>query len=206
MPSRSGVGELQETVLRVPKTSIGFWLHRLQAQGVERTERFGKSILTFRNPDGMRLVLVGLPGIEGEPAWSAPDISAEAAIRSVHGVSLLLDTTVATGVILSDVPGFVEAGREGDTVRYRVNGAGPGGIVDLHGIGGFLPARQGRGSVHHLACLVADDAAEFAMVEKLVSKHGIRTTEQMDLGALPGLNMDYRRSFNLAPSAAPLGS
>ena len=42
------------------------------------------------------------------------------------------------------------------------------------------PARLGRGSVHHLAFRAADDAAEFAMVEKLATEHGLHTTEQKD--------------------------
>ena len=179
-PGRAGVGELQETVFRVPETSIGFWLHRLQPYGIERTERFGEAVLCFRDPDGMRIALVGLPGVEAEPAWSIPEIPADAAIRGFHGVSLLLDDTAATGAILSDVFGFTEAGREDGTVRFRAEGTPFGGIVDLRGIGGFLPARQGRGSVHHLAFRAADDAVEFAMVERLASNHGIRTTEQKD--------------------------
>jgi glyoxalase family protein len=114
---RAGVGELQETALRVPETSIGFWLHRLQAQGVERAERFGETMLTFRDPDGMPLALVGVPGIESEAAWPAAEIPAEAAIRGVHGVRLLLEATQATGAILSDIFGFSEVGREGALVQ-----------------------------------------------------------------------------------------
>ena len=52
---------------------------RLLAFGAERTERFGEPVLTFRDPDGMRLALVGLPGIEAEPAWEASAKTAPAA-------------------------------------------------------------------------------------------------------------------------------
>ena len=41
-------------------------------------------------------------------------------------------------------------------------------------------ARQGAGSVHHIAFRAADDAAQAAMVEKLVQDHHLRTTEQKD--------------------------
>ena len=179
-PGRAGIGELQETVFRVPQGAIGFWMQRLAPHGVERAEAFGETLLRFRDPDGMRLALVGLPGIETEPAWSTGEVPAEVAIRGFHGVRLMLDRTEATGAILSDVFGFAEAAREGDTLRYRAEGTVLGGIVDLQGVGGFLPARLGRGSVHHLAFRAADDAAEMEMARKLVENHGIRTTEQKD--------------------------
>ena len=45
----------------------------------------------FRDPDGMRLALVGVPGAENEPAWASGDVPAEHAIRGFHSVNLLLD-------------------------------------------------------------------------------------------------------------------
>jgi glyoxalase family protein len=179
-PGRAGVGELQETVFRIPQGSIGYWTARLIAHGVERTQRFGETVLSFRDPDGMRLALVGLPGVEAEPAWDDGEIPAEHAIRGFHSVSLMLEKAEATGAILSDVFGFREAAREDGTIRYQAEGTAVGGIVDLRAVGGFLPARLGRGSVHHLAFRAADDAAQAEMVRKLAANHGLNTTEQKD--------------------------
>ncbi|HWL80430.1 MAG TPA: ring-cleaving dioxygenase [Roseomonas sp.] len=179
-PGRAGVGELQETVFRIPQGAIGYWTQRLVNQGVERTTRFGETVLRFRDPDGLRLALVGLPGIEAEPAWENGEIPVEHAIRGFHSVSLMLEDAAPTGAILSDIFGFAEATREGDTLRFQAPGTALGGIVDLRGVGGFLPARFGRGSVHHLAFRAADDAAEMAMVRRLAENHGIHTTEQKD--------------------------
>ena len=55
-----------------------------------------------------------------------------------------------------------------------------GGIIDLRTAGEFLPARQGAGSVHHIAFRAVDDAAQTAMVRKLAQDHHLRTTEQKD--------------------------
>lgn len=184
---RAGIGELQETVFRAPLGAIGFWSQRLLPYGVERTERFGETLLTFRDPDGMRLAIAGLAGIEKEAAWSNSEIAADQALRGFHSVSLMLADSAPTGAILSDVFGFAEAAREGNITRYRAEGTPLGGIVDLQAVGGFLPARQGRGSVHHLAFRAADDATEFAMAEKLAKGYGIPTTEQKD--------RDYFRSI-----------
>ncbi len=177
---QSGAGELQETSFRIPRNAIGYWTTRLAAFGTERTERFGDPVLTFRDLDGMHLALVGIPGIEAEPAWVNGEIPIDYAIRGFHGVSLTLGDAALTGAVLSDVFGFAEAGHEGDTTRFQVDGTALGGIVDLRTSSSARPGRQGRGSVHHLAFRAADDAAEFAMVAKLANRHGIRTTEQKD--------------------------
>lgn len=182
-PGRLGVGETQETVFRVPEGAIGYWTHRFVENGVPHdapVKRFGETVLAFRDPDGMRLALVGLPGIDGEVAWNGSDVPAEHAIRGFHSVSLLLDDAAPTGAILSDVFGFREVAREGALTRYRAEGAALGNVVDLRTAGGFLPARQGAGSVHHVAFRAADDAAQEEMVRKLAENHGIRTTEQRD--------------------------
>ncbi|MFT8243414.1 ring-cleaving dioxygenase [Roseomonas sp. BN140053] len=179
-PGRAGAGELQETVFRIPEGSVGFWTHRLIEQGIERSQRFGETVLSFRDPDGMRLALAAVPGIEAEPAWAAGDIPAEHAIRGFHSVSLMLEDIAATGAVLSDVFGFAAAASEGGVTRFRAEGTAIGGIVDLRGVGGFLPARLGRGSVHHLAFRAADDAVQAEMVRKLAANHGLRTTEQKD--------------------------
>ena len=177
---RAGAGELLETAFRIPQSAVGYWNTRLIDQGVERTERFGQTVLTFQDPDGMRLALVALPGIEAEPAWDNGEIPAEFALRGFHGVTLLLGDAAPTGAILSDIFGFAETAREDSTVRFQAEGTAIGGIVDLRGVGGFLPGRTGRGSVHHLAFRAADDAAEMEMVRRLATNHGIRTTEQKD--------------------------
>ena len=182
-PGRLGVGETQETMFRVPETAIGYWTHRLIELGVPHetpVKRFGETVLPFKDPDGMRLALVGVNGIEVTPGWSGDGIAAENAIRGFHGVSLLLEDASPTGAILTDVLGFAEAGREGSQIRFRAEGNEPGGIVDIHAAGGFLPARMGAGSVHHIAFRAEGDEAQAAMVAKLAENHRIRATEQVD--------------------------
>lgn len=182
-PGRVGIGETQETMFRVPEGSIGYWTHRLIEQGVAHDvpqKRFAETILPFKDPDGMRLALVAIPGIEGEPAWAGSDVPTEHAIRGLHGVNLLLGEAAPTGAILSDVFGFSEVAREGSLVRYRVAGTDQGGIVDLHEVGGFLKGRAGAGTVHHVAFRAADDSNQAEMVQKLARNHGIHTTEQKD--------------------------
>lgn len=182
-PGRLGSGETQETVFRVPEGAIGYWVQRFVEKGVPHQaveQRFGETVLAFKDPDGMRLALVAVPGIGSEPGWSGGEVPVEHAIRGFHSISLLLEDTAATGAVLDDVLGFTEIGREGAVVRYRADDTAIGGIVDLQAAGGALPSRPGAGSVHHIAFRAADDAAQAEMVKRLADNHRLITTEQKD--------------------------
>ena len=188
-PGRLGAGVTFETAFRVPEGAIAYWTQRLLEKGVLHdapTRRFGDSILEFRDPDGMRLALVGVAGAEQEPAWAMGTIPKDYAIRGFHAVTLLLEQGEPTGGILSDVLGFVEVGREGATTRYRTGDAKLGAMIDLRVASGFPRGHLGAGTVHHVAFRAADDAEQAAMVRKLAENHGLRTTAQK--------NRDYFRS------------
>jgi glyoxalase family protein len=180
---RGGVGQAQQTSFRVPARSLGYWTHRFIEKGVKHEpleKRFGESVLAFSDPDGMSLALVGVPDAENEPGWSNGDVPVEHAIRGFHGVTLLLDSATRTGAVLTDVFGMKEVAREGAVIRYRAPEAAEGAIVDIYEAKGFLPGRQGRGSVHHIAFRAADDAAQEEMARKLVTRHRLQPTEQRD--------------------------
>jgi glyoxalase family protein len=181
-PGRVGVGQTQQTAFRIPESSIGYWMHRFVDKGVAHEapeRRFGEPVLSFTDPDGMSLGLVGVSGAEAEPAWTGGAIPAEHAIRGFHGVTLMLDDGARTAAILSDVLGFAAAGQDGALARYRASEA-IGGVVDIRATKGFLAGRQGRGSVHHIAFRAADDASQAAMAQKLVAQHGMHPTPQLD--------------------------
>ena len=100
-------------------------------------------------------------------------------MRGFHGVTLM--------------PGRRGAHRRGADRRPRFYGRRPrrharalerseaiGGIIDIREAKGFLPGRQGRGSVHHIAFRAADDATQSAMARKLVADHRLQPTHQKD--------------------------
>ena len=160
----------QQTTFRVPESAIGYWTHRLVENGVAHEapeKRFGDTVLSFTDPDGMSLALVGVAGAEAEPAWSAGTIPAEHAVRGFHGVTLMVEDAARTAAVLTDVLGFKDGGRDGTLWRFRASEA-IGGIIDIREAKGFLPGRLGRGSVHHIAFRAADDASQAAMAQKLV--------------------------------------
>jgi glyoxalase family protein len=188
-PGRLGTGETQETVFRVPEGAIGYWTKRLAEKGVayEAPEkRFGETVVAFKDPDGMRLALVAVPGVENEPAWIAGEIPAEHAIRGFHSASLLVREAAPTGAILTGIFGFTEIAREGSLVRYKAGDTALGGIIDLREDGNGTRGQSGAGTVHHIAFRAASDAVQAEMVRKLAENHEIRATEQK--------NRDYFRA------------
>ena len=118
-PGRGGVGQTQQTAFRVPAASLGYWTHRFVEKGVAHQppeKRFGEWVLSFVDPDGMSLALVGIAGAEQEKAWSNGDVPAEHAIRGFQGVTLLIEDAGKTGAILTDVFGFERIGQEGSII------------------------------------------------------------------------------------------
>lgn len=64
---RQSTGQVTATAFSVPAGSLGYWAERLEANDVPAqgpAERLGDRVLSFEDPDGMRLELV---------AASAPD-------------------------------------------------------------------------------------------------------------------------------------
>lgn len=182
-PGRGGVGQTQQTAFRVPKASLGYWTHRFIEKGIRHDpleKRFGESVLSFTDPDGMILALVGVAGAETEPGWSNGDVPAEHAIRGFHGVTLLLESAARTAAVLSGVLGFTETAREGAIIRFTAPGSDPGNVVDIYEAKGFLPGFQGAGSVHHIAFRAKDDAEQEAMARKLIETYGLHPTDQRD--------------------------
>jgi glyoxalase family protein len=178
-----GVGLTQQTMFRVPESAIGYWAHRFVEKGVPHEaieKRFGQSVLTFSDPDGTSLALVGVAGAETEAAWKGSDVPVEHAVRGFYGVRLLLDDAKQTAAILTNVLGFAEAGTEGPVTRFVANGTALGGVVEIREAKGFLAGNMGRGSVHHIAFRAATDEAQAEMRRKLVEEHRLQVTEQID--------------------------
>ena len=181
-PGQLGTGEVQEAAFRVPEAALGFWAARLAARQPRHDTCFGQPVLRFRDPDGLRLALVGLPGIEGEEAWHASGLPPECALRGLHGVTLLLPDPQPTAAVLTEGLGFIVAGRETERVRLLAPGVRHGAVVDLLLAPAPVVGRIGHGTVHHLAFRVADDATQAALARRLAERQGLLPGPQRDRG------------------------
>ena len=175
---RAGAGEVGLTVFAVPPGAIRYWQDRLARHGVadiRLDESFGAPRLTFAGPDGDALALV-----EAEDArspWTAT-VPADAAIRGFHGVQLRLSDSAATEELLRFM-GYEPEARQDDTLRLRQPGGNGADVIDILTVPGAAPARQGAGSVHHVAFSVADAAQQHAVRQALVDA-GCEVTPVID--------------------------
>jgi glyoxalase family protein len=180
---RAGIGAAVETAFAIPVASVGSWLQRLIDQRVEHDppiKRFGETVVSFRDPDGMHLELVATPSADALVGWDGGLVSAEHAIRGFAGQTIWTGKSgAATARVLTDVFGYRETGTDGAYKRYVADGGAIGARVDLRDASGFVQAAMGAGSIHHIAFRAADDAAQEAMATALRGQ-GLSVTEQKD--------------------------
>ena len=159
---KQGVGEVTKTAFSIPLSSLDYWRQRLNGHGipVERVEkRFDEELLTFADPDGMKIEIVGHAdsGEVNAPRFAA--IPPEHAIRGFFGVTLferrLEDTVRILGVM-----GFKKIAEEGNRFRFATEGKALGNHIDLLIDPEASYGDLGAGSVHHIAFRVKDDAAQ----------------------------------------------
>lgn len=176
---RPGTGEVSETLFSVPRGSLGYWKERFAAQGVsgvQEHERFGERRLRFQGPDGDGFALVEVDGDSRAP-FSAGTVPADEGVHGFHGVTMRLRDAGATAELLKFM-GYEEAGKQGSTTRFAIDGNGAD-YIDLETLSVAEPARQGAGSVHHVAFAVEDRAAQLR-VRKALMDTGYNVTPVID--------------------------
>ena len=195
-----GSGQVSRTAFRVPEGSLDYWEGRFEEYGVDyddRVERFGETVLPFRDPDGLPVELVAVEVGEDDPTvpWTE-FVPEEAAIRGFHSVTLWLADPESTSDLLRTM-GLEAVGTEqsegdmpGDE-RTRFAAAGSvGKYVDvLPTVGG---GRQGHGTVHHVAFGTPTDDDQIEM-RKAVRSAGLDPTRQIDRHWFRSV---YFREFN----------
>jgi glyoxalase family protein len=179
---RAGLGQAVETGYLVPEASTGFWIDRFVTLNVTHAapvKRFGRTVIPFRDPDGMHLELVADAGAAATPGYATDGIPAEHAIRGFAGVTLWVADPAPTARILTEVFAYRAAGSEDGRHRYVAAGEGPGLAIDLRVTAGFPRGASGAGTIHHIAFRARSDAEQAAMV-KALNGIGLRPTEQLD--------------------------
>jgi glyoxalase family protein len=175
-----GAGEVAETVFSVPAGSLGYWKERLSARSVsslKEEESFGEKRLRFAGPDGDGFALVEVSG-DNRPAFSGGLVPADDGVHGFHSVTMRLRDSGATGELLRYM-GYEQVDRQGNVTRYRVKGGNGADFVDLEVLPGASAARQGAGSVHHVAFAVENRAAQLE-VRKALLETGYHVTPVID--------------------------
>ncbi|MFB6302878.1 MAG: ring-cleaving dioxygenase [Haloferacaceae archaeon] len=177
-PGQVGTGQVSATAFLIPEAAVDYWVDRLDEAGVdadEPRERFGDTVIPFRDPDGLPLELVARPDA---PAGDPPDgpVSEEHAIRGFFGVTLSLASTESTTTLLKTM-GYESAGSETGRQRFTADGD-LGYVVDLLEDPQGRQGRSGAGTVHHVAFRVT--AEDQSYWREALIEQGLRPTEIID--------------------------
>jgi glyoxalase family protein len=174
-----GAGQIVATTFSVPAESLDFWQARLERLGVEALEaraRFKDEVLAFRDSSGLIFEMVA--SSDPRESWQST-ISEESAITGLHSVTLVVRAPHATVELMTSVLGFSVVDEMEGRIRMAVNGHRPGHLVDLIYDEQTAPAKNGIGTVHHVAMEIATDEEQLALRADLV-RRGLQVTDVRD--------------------------
>lgn len=177
-----GTGETAAVAYTVPPAALPYWTDRLQAAGLNPSAgptRFGANVLTFADPDGMRLELIAEDRAGTLRFWAEGPVPEAHALRGFHSVTLWLATIEPTAALLTEQLGYTFVGQEGDRHRYRAASDDQGIYLDLLHKPGLPRGRFGAGSVHHIAFRTVDDAEQLEYLA-LLREAGHQVTNVKD--------------------------
>lgn len=176
-----GTGEATLVSFAIPFGSMDFWIERLSRfdisiDGPDR--KFGQDMITFLDPDGMKIGLVE-DDVRHLQGWETSELPRDHSIRKFFGATVRLNSSQASENLIENIMGFKLAGEQGHLKRF-VSGEGDHQAkfdikIDPDG----RPAVQSAGSVHHIAWRTESDTTQREWLKKL-RDGGFFTTDVID--------------------------
>ena len=175
-PERRGTNAIVRTALRVAgEDTIRWWAARFAGKGVKHDApamRDGRLTLDFEDPEGQRLALVDDGGAGAAHPWDASPVPAEHQIRGLGPITASVPVLETTDLVLTHVLGMrkVRDYTLPSASPVHVYAMGEGGpAAEYHvAVEPHLPqARQGAGSVHHVAFRTPDEKEYAGWIERL---------------------------------------
>ena len=112
--------------------------------------RFGEESIGFSDPSGLVFELVANDR-DGRKPWTGSGVAAEAAIRGLHSVTLIIQSPARTLELMINLLGFEKVDEMEGRIRLAVNGDEPGKTIEIVRAPDAAPATNGLGTVHHVA-------------------------------------------------------
>jgi glyoxalase family protein len=175
-----GAGQVVVTSFSVPTSSLGYWEARLREHDIPVADgrpRFADEVLVFRDRSGLVFELVGADHDDRTP-WQST-IDAAHAIRGLHSVSMVVRDPQPTLALMTGALGYQIVDRTDGRTRLAAGGAGAGHIIDVLHDEHATAAKNGLGTVHHVAMAIADGEQQLVLREDLLSQ-GFKVTEVRD--------------------------
>jgi glyoxalase family protein len=175
-----GAGQITVTSFSVPAGSLDTWKKRLRERGYTATDaapRFGEESILVTDPSGLVVELIGNDTDTRAP-WASGGIDETSAVRGLHSVSLEVRDPKRTVDFMREMLGFEVVNEMEGRIRVAVNGDGPGKSMDIVHAGDADWAKNGLGTVHHVAMAIGSEDDQLAIREDLLGQ--ARVTEVRD--------------------------
>jgi glyoxalase family protein len=179
MPGQIGRGQVGQTAYAIPAGSVAFWQNRLEAVGITTAERFGQTVLTIKDPDGLEIELIGTATVNDQYAWQHGSVPPEHAIRGFHSVTLLENDVARPASVLENLFGYRKTAEAGHRTRFESAAGGLASIVDVVAVGPQPLGHSAAGTVHHVAFRTPDDTQQLAWQNKIATR-GLHVSPVMD--------------------------
>ncbi|MGA1223094.1 MAG: ring-cleaving dioxygenase [Phycisphaerales bacterium] len=172
--ARHGGSEISAVAIACDPQRLDALSERLASTGARlaHASEFGRTVLTFEDPDGMRLAL------EADARRRTPHAQAE-----IARVTITVPDARETASFLSDALGFTTIGEEirdgRPNLRLGLGDAGCGREIDVVHAPDLAPEPMAAGTIHHVAWRVADDAAQ-AHASATLGARGVAVTPVRD--------------------------
>jgi glyoxalase family protein len=178
---KEGAGLTTATSFSVPAEAIGFWTERFSKLGIESQSSVtasGEEVLTLRDPDGMKLELVGTSGDQRSGWDGVASIPMEHAVRGLHAVTMEQSQLDPTASMLTDLLGMKLGSEEKSTATFQMDAGASGALVNVLA-GVDQRGLQAGGTVHHVA-FRAPDLETMTLWQQELSSNGVQVTQIMD--------------------------
>ncbi|KZE03424.1 Glyoxalase family protein [Bacillus mycoides] len=179
-----GTNAITRIGLLVPsEESLHYWKERFEKLGVEHSEittYANRLALQFEDAEGLRLVLLVSNGekVEHWETWEKSEVPAEHQIQGMGSVEMTVRRLDKLASTLTDIFGYTEVSRSDEEAIFQsIKGEAFGEIVVKYLDG--PTEKPGRGSIHHLAIRVKNDA-ELAYWEEQVIQKGFHSSGIID--------------------------
>jgi glyoxalase family protein len=181
-PMRKGIGLGVEISLAIPPNSIEYWAERLAQHHVSAKAvevRRGERVIPLVDPHGQELALVETAERNDFAPWERSPVPNDKQIRGLNAVRVWERDLETTAAFLTRVLGFTDFGEEDGWHRYGVGAGASGQCIEARAMPDTPRGEWGRGSMHHVAWRVSDDATELRVRERVLAARR-RPTEVID--------------------------
>jgi glyoxalase family protein len=177
-----GAGQISTTSFSVPRGSLAWWRSHLTERGVRTTDaapRFGDASLECQDSSGLVFELVE-SSRDDRAGWTTSGVAAEAAVRGLYSVTLVVRSPIRTLELMTSLLGFTKVNEADGRMRVAVGGQdAPGRIMDIVADGDVPQGVNGLGTVHHVAMAVSTGEEQRRLRDELL-RIGVPVTDIRD--------------------------